>query len=147
MRSRGRAYLRTITANDAAGLSDGRSVAAGAADDVRLFCLSGRPWAVGRVGGRQDRHDAEQRAPAHQPRPRRQSPPVYQRAAHSTNETDEHRPARAQLPTLLAELATQTQDTTRLHGHTSTFEKLTQPTALQAEALQLIAHAPVVAVR
>ncbi|MGZ6576444.1 MAG: IS1634 family transposase [Solirubrobacteraceae bacterium] len=46
--------------------------------------------------------------------------------------------------TLLAELATQTRNTTRLHGHASTFEKLTQPTALQAEALDLVAHAPVV---
>jgi hypothetical protein len=46
--------------------------------------------------------------------------------------------------TLLAELATQTQNTTRLHGHTSTFEKLTQPTALQAQALNLAQHAPVV---
>ena len=49
--------------------------------------------------------------------------------------------------TLLAELATQTRNTTRLHGHTSTFEKLTQPTALQTKALQLAAHAPVVVVR
>jgi Transposase DDE domain len=49
--------------------------------------------------------------------------------------------------TLLAELATQTRNTTRLHGHASTFEKLTQPTPLQAEALDLAAHAPVVAVR
>jgi transposase len=49
--------------------------------------------------------------------------------------------------TLLAELATQTQNTTRLHGHPSTFEKLTQPTALQAQALDLVAHAPVVVVR
>jgi hypothetical protein len=46
--------------------------------------------------------------------------------------------------TLLAELATQTRNTTRLHGHTSTFEKLTQPTPLQAEALELAALAPVV---
>jgi hypothetical protein len=46
--------------------------------------------------------------------------------------------------TLLTELATQTRNTTRLHGHASTFEKLTQPTALQAEALDLAAHAPVV---
>ncbi len=45
--------------------------------------------------------------------------------------------------TLLAELATQTQNTTRLHGQRSTFEKLTQPTPLQAQALQLAAHAPV----
>ena len=46
--------------------------------------------------------------------------------------------------TLLAELATQTRNTTRLHGHTSTFEKLTQPTALQADALDLAEHAPVI---
>ena len=49
--------------------------------------------------------------------------------------------------TLLAELATQTRNTTRLHGHTSTFEKLTQPTPLQADALQLAANAPVLGVR
>jgi hypothetical protein len=49
--------------------------------------------------------------------------------------------------TLLAELATQTRNTTRLHGHSATFEKLTQPTALQAEALELAAHAPVVVAR
>jgi Transposase DDE domain len=49
--------------------------------------------------------------------------------------------------TLLAELATQTRNTTRLHGHTSTFEKLTQPTPLQTEALDLAAHAPVVDAR
>jgi Transposase DDE domain len=49
--------------------------------------------------------------------------------------------------TLLAELATQTRNTTRLHGHASTFEKLTQPTALQAQALELAANAPVVVVR
>jgi Transposase DDE domain len=46
--------------------------------------------------------------------------------------------------TLLTELATQTRNTTRLHGHTTTFEKLTQPTALQAQALDLAEHAPVV---
>jgi hypothetical protein len=46
--------------------------------------------------------------------------------------------------TLLAELATQTRNTTRLHGQASTFEKLTQPTPLQAEALDHAAHAPVV---
>ena len=46
--------------------------------------------------------------------------------------------------TLLAELATQTQNTTRLHGHASTFQKLTQPTSLQAQALDLAAHAPIV---
>jgi transposase len=49
--------------------------------------------------------------------------------------------------TLLAELATQTRNTTRLHGASSTFEKLTQPTALQATALDLAEHAPVVVTR
>jgi Transposase DDE domain len=49
--------------------------------------------------------------------------------------------------TLLTELATQTRNTTRLAGSSSTFEKLTQPTPLQAEALQLAAHAPVLGVR
>ena len=46
--------------------------------------------------------------------------------------------------TLLTELATQTRNTTRLRGHPTTFEKLTRPTALQAEALDLAQHAPVV---
>ena len=49
--------------------------------------------------------------------------------------------------TLLTELATQTRNTTRLRGHSTTFEKLTQPTALQAQALDLAEHAPVVVVR
>jgi transposase len=48
--------------------------------------------------------------------------------------------------TLLAELATQTRNTTRLHGHAGTFEKLTQPTALQTQALDLAEHAPVIVV-
>ena len=34
--------------------------------------------------------------------------------------------------------------TTRLRGHTTTFEKLTQPTPLQARALELTTNAPVV---
>ena len=45
--------------------------------------------------------------------------------------------------TLLTELATQTRNSTRLTGQTSTFEKLTQPTPLQARALDLAANAPV----
>ena len=49
--------------------------------------------------------------------------------------------------TLLAELSTQTRNTTRLHGQHRTFEKLTQPTPLQAQALGLAAHAPVVVER
>ncbi len=49
--------------------------------------------------------------------------------------------------TLLAELSTQTRNTTHLHGHANTFEKLTQPTPLQAEALDLAANAPVLGAR
>jgi transposase len=45
--------------------------------------------------------------------------------------------------TLLAELATQTRNTTRLAGSTATFNKLTQPTPLQAHAHELVANAPV----
>ena len=45
--------------------------------------------------------------------------------------------------TLLGELATQTRNTTRLAGSTATFNKLTQPTPLQAHAHELIANAPV----
>jgi DDE family transposase len=60
-----------------------------------------------------------------------------------TKQTSSGQPAHS-YRTLLAELATQTRNTTRLHGHTSTFEKLTQPTALQAHALDLAQHAPVV---
>jgi transposase len=63
-----------------------------------------------------------------------------------TKRTSSNQPAHS-YRTLLAELSTQTQNTTRLHGSTSTFQKLTQPTALQAEALHLAQHAPVVLVR
>jgi hypothetical protein len=63
-----------------------------------------------------------------------------------TKQTSSGHPAHS-YRTLLTELATQTRNTTRLHGHTSTFEKLTQPTALQAQALELVASAPVVAAR
>ncbi len=63
-----------------------------------------------------------------------------------TKRTSSNQPAHS-YRTLLAELATQTQNTTRLHGSTSTFQKLTQPTALQAQALDLAQHAPVVVAR
>jgi hypothetical protein len=74
---------------------------------------------------------------------------VRSRAAQhkaQTKQTSSGAPAHS-YRTLLAELATQTRNTTRLHGHASTFEKLTQPTALQAQALDLVAHAPIVVVR
>ena len=44
---------------------------------------------------------------------------------------------------LLAELATQTRNTTRLAGQTTTFEKLTAPTPLQAHAHELVAKLPI----
>lgn len=46
--------------------------------------------------------------------------------------------------TLLSALATQTRNRTRLTGRTDTFEKLTQPTPLQARALDLAATAPII---
>jgi hypothetical protein len=72
------------------------------------------------------------------------SPAAQQKA--QTKRTPTEQPAHS-YRTLLAELATQTRNTTRLHGHASTFEKLTQPTELQAKALELAAHAPVVVAR
>ena len=72
------------------------------------------------------------------------SPAAQQKA--QTKRTTTGAPAHS-YQTLLAELATQTRNTTRLAGSASTFEKLTQPTALQAAALDLAEHAPVVAVR
>jgi transposase len=49
--------------------------------------------------------------------------------------------------TLLSELSTQTRNRTRLAGRADTFEKLTQPTSLQARALDLAATAPVVVIK
>lgn len=72
------------------------------------------------------------------------SPAAQQKA--QTKRTSAGQPAHS-YRTLLAELATQTQNTTRLAGSTSTFEKLTQPTQTQAEALDLVANAPVVTTR
>ena len=72
------------------------------------------------------------------------SPAAQQKA--QTKRTPTEQPAHS-YRTLLAELATQTRNTTRLHAHASTFEKLTQPTELQAKALELAAHAPVVVAR
>jgi transposase len=46
---------------------------------------------------------------------------------------------------LIAELATQTQNTIRLPGAQATFDKLAEPTPLQAHALDLATTAPVVA--
>jgi hypothetical protein len=46
---------------------------------------------------------------------------------------------------LLAELATLTRNTIRLPQTTASFEKLAQPTAIQARALELAEHAPLTA--
>ncbi len=46
---------------------------------------------------------------------------------------------------LLAELATLTRNTIRLPQTTATFDKLSEPTAIQARALELAEHAPVIA--
>ena len=72
------------------------------------------------------------------------SPAAQQKA--QTKRTTTGQPAHS-YRTLLAELATQTRNTTRLAGSSSTFEKLTQPTPLQAQALDLAANAPVLSVR
>jgi transposase len=60
-----------------------------------------------------------------------------------TKRTTDGQPAHS-YRTLLTELATQTRNRTRLVGRTDTFEKLTQPTALQARAFDLAKNAPVV---
>jgi transposase len=60
-----------------------------------------------------------------------------------TKRTSDGSPAHS-YRTLLTELATQTRNRTRLAGHTDTFEKLTQPTPLQARALELAANAPLI---
>jgi hypothetical protein len=46
---------------------------------------------------------------------------------------------------LLAELATLTRNTIRLPKTTATYEKLGEPTAIQARALELAEHSPVTA--
>ena len=72
------------------------------------------------------------------------SPAAQEKA--QTKRTSTGQPAHS-YRTLLAELSTQTRNTTRLAGSPNTFEKLTQPTPLQAEALDLAANAPVLGVR
>jgi hypothetical protein len=69
------------------------------------------------------------------------SPDAEQKAR--TKRTSDGTPAHS-YRTLLTELATQTRNTVHLHGATGTFEKLTQPTPLQASALELAATAPAV---
>ncbi len=72
------------------------------------------------------------------------SPAAQEKA--QTKRTSTGQPAHS-YRTLLTELSTQTRNTTRLAGSTSTFEKLTQPTPLQADALELAANAAVMIIR
>ena len=63
-----------------------------------------------------------------------------QRKAH-TKRTTTGEPCHS-YKSLLAELATLTRNTIRLPGTNATFDKLAQPTTLQARALDLAEHAP-----
>jgi len=74
--------------------------------------------------------------------PEPHSDPVAKATRSPTATSKTHRARRSRDPvhsykTLLAELATQTENTIRLPGNTATFTKLTTPTALQTQALEL----------
>ena len=69
--------------------------------------------------------------------------PAAQTKAHTKHTSDGERCHSYR--SLLAELATQTRNTIRLPDTHATFDKLTQPTPLQARALDLAEHAPVTA--
>ena len=69
--------------------------------------------------------------------------PAAQRKAQ-TKRTPTGEPCHS-YPSLIAELATLTRNTIRLPGAPATFNKLTEPTPLQARALDLAATAPVTA--
>jgi hypothetical protein len=85
----------------------------------------------------------EQRPVAADPVAKATRSPAAQRKA-STKRTAAGEPCHS-YHSLLDELATQTRNTIRLPGASATFDKLTQPTDLQARALDLAANAPVTA--
>jgi hypothetical protein len=85
----------------------------------------------------------EQRPVAADPVAKATRSPAAQRKA-STKRTTAGEPCHS-YHSLLDELATQTRNTIRLPGASATFDKLTQPTDLQAHALDLAANAPVTA--
>jgi hypothetical protein len=85
----------------------------------------------------------EQRPIAADPVAKATRSPAAQRKA-STKRTAAGEPCHS-YHSLLDELATQTRNTIRLPGASATFDKLTQPTDLQARALDLAANAPVTA--
>jgi hypothetical protein len=68
--------------------------------------------------------------------------PAAERKARSKRTS--HREPAHSLRSLLAELATQTRNTVRIHGSQATFEQLTTPTPLQARAHELIEQQPAV---
>jgi hypothetical protein len=70
------------------------------------------------------------------------SPSAQHKAQSKRTDTDEQVHS---YKSLLAELATLTRNTIRLPKTTATFEKLAEPTAIQAKALRLAEHAPVTA--
>jgi hypothetical protein len=85
----------------------------------------------------------EQRPVAADPVAKATRSPAAQRKA-STKRTAAGEPCHS-YHSLLDELATQTRNTIRLPGASATFDKLTQPTDLQARAHDLAANAPVTA--
>ena len=85
----------------------------------------------------------EQRPVAADPVAKATRSPAAQRKA-STKRTTAGEPCHS-YHSLLDELATQTRNTIRLPGASATFDKLTQPTDLQARAHDLAANAPVTA--
>ena len=85
----------------------------------------------------------EQRPVAADPVAKATRSPAAQRKA-TTKRTAAGEPCHS-YHSLLDELATQTRNTIRLPGASATFDKLTQPTDLQARALDLAANAPVTA--
>ncbi|MCA1699217.1 MAG: hypothetical protein LC790_10085 [Actinobacteria bacterium] len=68
------------------------------------------------------------------------SPAAQRKAQTKRTATDEHCHS---YRSLIAELATLTRNTIRLPGAQATFDKLAEPTALHARALDLVANAPV----
>lgn len=85
----------------------------------------------------------EQRPVAADPVAKATRSPAAQRKA-TTKRTAAGEPCHS-YHSMLDELATQTRNTIRLPGASATFDKLTQPTDLQARALDLAANAPVTA--
>jgi len=85
----------------------------------------------------------EQRPPASDPVAKATRSPAARRKAQ-TKRTTTNEPCHS-YRSLITELATLTRNTIRLAGAPASFDKLTQPTELQAHALELAANSPAVA--